>query len=87
MHANLMMKMFASASLICSLFVIHSKDLRNFERVNFIFSIQLNTVRELSIMSVKSHPAAMHIIPDMSDEHKYQKSTIQSSLLFQQPSR
>ncbi|XP_078157744.1 uncharacterized protein LOC144553444 isoform X3 [Carex rostrata] len=49
--------------------------------------IQLNTVRELSIMSVKSHPAAMHIIPDMSDDHKYQKSTIQSSLLLQQPSR
>ncbi|KAJ3699104.1 hypothetical protein LUZ61_002809 [Rhynchospora tenuis] len=49
--------------------------------------IQLNTVRELSIMSVKSHPAAMHIIPDMSDEHKYKQSTIESSLLLQQPSR
>ncbi|KAJ3695374.1 hypothetical protein LUZ60_000751 [Juncus effusus] len=49
--------------------------------------LQLTTVRELSIMSVKSHPASMHFIPDSSDENKSKNYDQSSDLLLQQPSR
>lgn len=66
---------------------MHADSRCNYVKSEFYFAIQLNTVRELSIMSAKSHPAAMHIIPDMADEPKCEESAIQSSLLLQQPSR
>ncbi|XP_073010601.1 uncharacterized protein [Typha latifolia] len=49
---------------------------------------QLSTVRELSIMSAKSHPASMRFIPDQIDEGILERNTARSSdLLSQQPSR
>lgn len=51
--------------------------------------VQLSTVRELSIMSAKSHPVAMRFIPDQIVGERTMKNIFLSSseLYFQQPSR
>uniref|UniRef100_A0A1D1YHG6 Protein RIC1 n=1 Tax=Anthurium amnicola TaxID=1678845 RepID=A0A1D1YHG6_9ARAE len=52
--------------------------------------LQLSTVRELSIMTAKSHPAAMSFIPDITPREGIQrKKNFQSALvsLVRQPSR
>ncbi|KAL0426032.1 UNVERIFIED_CONTAM: RAB6A-GEF complex partner protein 1 [Sesamum radiatum] len=52
-------------------------------------ALQLSTVRELSIMTAKSHPAAMRFIPDQLPRDYTLKSDISSSsdLLAREPSR
>ncbi|KAL7121417.1 hypothetical protein ACP275_02G180800 [Erythranthe tilingii] len=51
--------------------------------------LQLSTVRELSIMTAKSHPAAMHFIPDQLPREHTLRSDIASSsdLLTREPAR
>ncbi|KAL8514315.1 hypothetical protein ACS0TY_013432 [Phlomoides rotata] len=51
--------------------------------------IQLSTVRELSIMTAKSHPAAIHFIPDQLPQDDMLRSDISTSsdLLTREPSR
>ncbi|CAA6666701.1 unnamed protein product [Spirodela intermedia] len=51
--------------------------------------LQLSTVRELSIMTAKSHPAAMRFIPDITPKEEIsKKGSFQSSdFLLRQPSR
>ncbi|KAK6140623.1 hypothetical protein DH2020_025623 [Rehmannia glutinosa] len=51
--------------------------------------LQLSTVRELSIMTAKSHPAAMHFIPDqLPREYMLRSDTSSSSdLLTREPAR
>ncbi|KAI3444513.1 hypothetical protein Pfo_001178 [Paulownia fortunei] len=51
--------------------------------------LQLSTVRELSIMTAKSHPAAMHFIPDQLPREHMLRSDISSSsdLLTREPAR
>lgn len=49
---------------------------------------QLSTVRELSIMSPKSPPVSMRLIPEPTDEGVLKRDTNESSnLSSQQPSR
>lgn len=50
---------------------------------------QLSTVRELSIMTAKSHPAAMRFIPDITPKEEISKkgSSQSSDFLLRQPSR
>jgi hypothetical protein len=49
--------------------------------------VQLSTVRELSIMSPKSPPVSMRLIPEPTDEGTLKQDTNGSSDLSQQPSR
>ncbi|URD86257.1 RIC1 [Musa troglodytarum] len=50
--------------------------------------LQLSTVRELSIMTAKSHPASMRFIPDSTVEKALEKNNSFSlDILSQQPSR
>ncbi|KAH6829995.1 Quinoprotein amine dehydrogenase [Perilla frutescens var. hirtella] len=51
--------------------------------------LQLSTVRELSIMTAKSHPAAIHFIPDQLPQDCTSTSDLSSSsdLLNREPSR
>ncbi|CAL9202367.1 unnamed protein product [Musa hybrid cultivar] len=48
--------------------------------------LQLSTVRELSIMTAKSHPASMRFIPDSTAEKALEKNN-SLDILSQQPSR
>lgn len=51
-------------------------------------NLQLSTVRELSIMTTKSHPASMRFIPDLKVGGKLKNSLSSSpDFLVQQPSR
>ncbi|KAL3649568.1 hypothetical protein CASFOL_005971 [Castilleja foliolosa] len=51
--------------------------------------LQLSTVRELSIMTAKSHPAAMHFIPDQLERDSPLRSDISSTSdsLYREPVR
>jgi hypothetical protein len=50
--------------------------------------MQLSTVRELSIMSPKSPPVSMRLIPERTDEQVLKQGTNGSSnLMSRQPSR
>ncbi|CAK9156741.1 unnamed protein product [Ilex paraguariensis] len=51
--------------------------------------LQLSTVRELSIMTAKSHPAAMHFIPDQLSREYISRNVLSSSsdLLPREPAR
>ncbi|KAL0907352.1 hypothetical protein M5K25_021756 [Dendrobium thyrsiflorum] len=49
--------------------------------------LQLSTVRELSIMTAKSHPASMRFIPDLTIGGKLKDSLSSSNILGHQPSR
>ncbi|CAI9764198.1 unnamed protein product [Fraxinus pennsylvanica] len=49
--------------------------------------LQISTVRELSIMTAKSHPVAMRFIPDQPSQEYISRNDISSDVLAREPAR